>query len=129
MRKTLSHSLLITELYNQIKFPVKPPGNNTRQSTDCPLNQLKTLKLHICQVLKKFTTICTLTLLCYSKLLKSQNFFKLILKFCNTYRTAASLEAFSSQHSNRQALEVENIFLALDIGLNWFETLLPRGRC
>ena len=27
MRKTLSHSLLITELYNQLKFPVKPPGS------------------------------------------------------------------------------------------------------
>ena len=26
MRKTLSHNLLLTELYNQLKFPVKPPG-------------------------------------------------------------------------------------------------------
>ena len=26
MRKSLSHNLLLTELYNQLKFPVKPPG-------------------------------------------------------------------------------------------------------
>jgi hypothetical protein len=26
MRKTLSHSLLLTELFNQLKFPVKSPG-------------------------------------------------------------------------------------------------------
>jgi hypothetical protein len=27
MRKTLSHSLLLTELFNQLKFPVKSPGD------------------------------------------------------------------------------------------------------
>lgn len=30
MRKTLSHSLLLTELYNQLKFPVKPPDLKKR---------------------------------------------------------------------------------------------------
>ena len=26
MRKNLSHTLLLTELYNQLKFPCNPPG-------------------------------------------------------------------------------------------------------
>jgi len=30
MRKTLSHNLLLTELYNQLKFPVKPPDLKKR---------------------------------------------------------------------------------------------------
>jgi len=30
MRKSLSHNLLITELYNQLKFPVKPPDLKKR---------------------------------------------------------------------------------------------------
>ena len=30
MRKTLSHTLLLTELYNQLKFPVKPPDLKKR---------------------------------------------------------------------------------------------------
>ena len=34
MRKTLSHNLLLTELYNQLKFPVKPPGMSTLSSLD-----------------------------------------------------------------------------------------------
>ena len=34
MRKTLSHNLLLTELYNQLKFPVKPPGAASLLSPD-----------------------------------------------------------------------------------------------
>ena len=30
MRKTLSHTILLTELYNQLKFPVKPPDLKKR---------------------------------------------------------------------------------------------------
>jgi cullin-4 len=30
MRKSLTHNLLITELYNQLKFPVKPPDLKKR---------------------------------------------------------------------------------------------------
>ena len=30
MRKTLSHNLLLSELYNQLRFPVKPPDLKKR---------------------------------------------------------------------------------------------------
>lgn len=59
MRKTLSHNLLMSEVYNQLKFPVKVIIVHSGDFI-YPLNQVRTLGLHSWDILEWFSLVLSL---------------------------------------------------------------------